>query len=247
MLRRPVRRHRWLSARGKQRGWSLIETMIALAAGVILIGASMQGLVSFHRQFSGQQSAVAQQQEVRLALEVLEQELLLASAESIVSFGVEEVEFGANLHGYATTLSAPAASGQTTISVEEGSGWPGAKTVLLCWFEACERSILARDGQSSMLTLTSPLSRSIPMGASVAVNNRVRYYAKKDERGVLRFMRQVDGGAAVLVGPIKSLRFSYWDDLGRPALLPSKVKRIVVKVEVPNSLIAAGREYTLRG
>ncbi len=241
-----IREHRHTASR-HPRGWTLIETMITIAAGAILIGASLQAVASFQRQFSDQQLAVAQHQELRLALEVLEQELLLTSAEAIEMISPGELEFGANLHGYTTTVTVPAVTGQTTLSVADGRGWPGGKTVALCWFEFCERGILAKDGQTSVLTLTFPLPRSVPAGASASVSNRIKYYAKKDERGVLRFMRQVDGGAAVLVSPITSLRFSHWDANGQRTALPHRLKRVVVQIEVPNSRVSAEREFSLRG
>jgi hypothetical protein len=206
----------------------------------------LQSLAFFHGQFSRQQAAITHVQEVRIGLELLQQELRLAEPGALSIIGPDEIEFGANVHGYVTRLAAEAGTGQTILPVENGSGWPERKTVLLCWNSQCETRILARDGQHDGLTITQPLSRAVPAGASISILNRVRYYSRPDERGVPRFLRQIDGGASVLIGEIQEVRFSYWDDRGRSAALPAQVRRIVVELTMPQDPRKAIREIGLR-
>jgi len=58
-------------------GTSLIELMFAMAAGLVVLGATLQALSYFQQQYMKQQREVAQQQDLRLGLEVLEQEMRL--------------------------------------------------------------------------------------------------------------------------------------------------------------------------
>lgn len=229
-----------------EEGTSLTELMFAMAAGLVVLGATLQALSYFQQQFMRQQRGVAQQQDLRLGLEILEQELRLAWSGSLTTTAQDVVEFSANLQGLATTVTAAAAIGQTAVSVEDGRGWDRGKTAVVCWMERCETLTLARDGQRRLLTMTQPLTNAIPVGAVVSLINRVRYYSRLDGQGVLRLLRQVDGGASVLVGDIREARFSYWDERGQMVTEPALVRRVVVEVTLPDQGIRAVREVSLR-
>ncbi len=245
-MRAADRKQAYRSSWASDNGTSLLEVLLALAAGFIVLGAMLQSLAFFHGQYSRQQTAISHAQDVRIGLELLQQELRLVEPGALSIIRQDEIEFSANVHGYVTRLAAEAGTGQTILSVENGSGWPGRKTILLCWNRQCETGTLARDGQREALTITQPLSHAIPAGASVSILNRVRYYSRQDERGVPRFLRQIDGGAGVLVGEIREVRFSYWDDRGRLAASPAQVRRIVVELTMPQDPRKAIREIGLR-
>ena len=227
-------------------GTSLIELMFAMAAGLVVLGATLQSLSYFQQQFMKQQREVAQQQDLRLGLEVLEQEIRLARSGSLTNATSDSVEFLANLHGLSTMVTATAVAGQTVLSVEDGRGWDDRKTIVVCWAERCERLTLVRDGQRRVLTVTQPLTTAIPAGAFVSLLNHVRYYSRRDDQGVLRLLRQVDGGASVLVRDIREARFSYWDENGQAVTQPALVKRVVVEVMILDRGIRAVREISLR-
>ncbi len=231
---------------GTEAGTSLIELMFAVAAGLVVLGATVQALSYFQQQFMRQQREVAQQQDLRIGLEVLEQELRLAGSGSLTTAASDSVGFSANLHGLSTMVTAAAEIGQTALSVEDGRGWEDRKTIVACWAERCEALALARDGQRRLLTVTQPLTGAIPSGASVSLLNHVRYYSRRDDQGVLRLLRQVDGGASVLVRDIQVVRFSYWDEMGQAVTQPALVKRVVVEVMILGQGIRAVREISLR-
>jgi len=224
----------------------LAELMFAMAAGLIVLGATLQALSYFQHRFIRQQHEIAQQQDLRLGLEVLEQELRLAGSGSLTIVASDAVEFSANLQGLTTTVTAGASIGQTALSVEDGRGWDDKKTIVACWAERCETLTLARDGQRYQLTVTKPLTSAIPAGAFVSLLNRVRYYSRRDDQGVLRLLRQVDGGASVLVRDIREARFSYWDENGQAVTQPALVKLVVVEVMMSDRGIRAVREISLR-
>lgn len=229
-----------------QSGSSLVELLGAMAAGLVVFGASLQSFTYFHQQFLKQRDNIVQAQDVRLSLELLAQELHLASIGSLSVARPDAVEFTANLSGLITKVTAPGLVGETTLAVEDGRGWPDNKLVGVCWNERCDSFTLARAGHRSMLALVEPIARAIPAGASAAVKNRVRYYSRLDERGILRFLRQVDGGASVLVGHVESVMFSYWDAQGRKTSYPGLVRRVTVEITVPHRAAANKREITLR-
>lgn len=227
-------------------GATLLELMVATAAGLVILATTMQTLSFFQRQFTNQQSEVAQQQDLRLCLELLERELHLTASDSVSIMEQDDLEFGANVNGLSTTVTVPVLAGQSTIPVDDGRGWPERKTVLICWMEQCEAMTLARDGQRALLTVTPPISATIPAGAAVSVRNRVRYYSRRDDRGILRLLRMVDGGASVLIGDIQQVRFSYWDEHGSPVAHSALVRRIVVAVSLRDHTTEAVREISLR-
>lgn len=230
---------------GNQQGSSLLEVIAAMAAGLVVLGAALQGVIYFQREFSRQHQQIVQHQDVRLGLELFAQEVRL-SGESLSLLRSDVVEFTANVGGYMTNITAPAAAGQTTVTVDDGRGWPENKLIRICWSEQCETLTLARTGQRYLLTLVEPVPRPIPSGASVTIMNRVRYYSRPDERGRLRWLRQVDGGASVIANDIGRLTMSYWDRLGRPTTHPDSVRRILVEVALPGRVTAESREIGLR-
>ena len=227
-------------------GTSLLELMGAMAAGFIVLGATLQSLMYFQQQFAHQQDRVIQHQDLRLGLDLLAQELRLAGGKSLSNILPDQVEFTANIHGLTTNVTFAAAIGQTTISVDDGREWPDRKSVRVCWNDFCDQFTLARAGQQNLLSLVEPIPRMIPAGASVSVINRVRYYSRPDERGVLRLLRQIDGGASVLVGGIEAARFSYWDEQGKVTTQPALVRRVIVEVVLPRHTLKAVREIALR-
>jgi Tfp pilus assembly protein PilV len=231
---------------GTDAGTSLIELMFAMAAGLVVLGATLQALSYFQQQFMRQQREVAQQQDLRIGFEVLEQELRLAWSGSLTTAASDSVGFSANLQGLSTTVTAAAVVGQTALSVEDGRGWEDRKTIVVCWAERCETLALARDGQRGLLTVTQPLTRAIPSGASVTLLNRIRYYSRRDDQDVLRLLRQVDGGASVLVRDIKEVRFSYWDEMGQAVTEPTQVRLVVIEVTMSRRGVRAVRAIGLR-
>jgi hypothetical protein len=183
-----------------------------------------------------QQREVAQQQDLRLGLEVLEQELRLAGSGSLTTATSASVEFSANLQGFSTMVTATAEVGQTALSVEDGRGWDDRKTIVACWAEHCETLALARDGQRHLLTIRQPLTRAIPSGAFISLLNLVRYYSRRDDQGVL----------SVLVGDIKEARFSYWNENGQVATRPAFIRLVVVEVMMADRQFRAIRAISLR-
>jgi type II secretory pathway component PulJ len=216
--------------RDDTRGVCLAELMVSLAIGAVVLAASLETLNRLETHAAQQHRALTQQQDLRVGLEVFEQEVRLATSDSITTAAPEEFHFLANINGQQTLTTSAVAAGQSVLPVRDGSGWGEGKTVTLCSPQVCETHRLARIGQRSQLTLSEPVGQTIAAGAAVEMRNRVVYYAKQDEDGAIKLMRMVDGGASTLAGDLELVRFSYWDERGRAALVPAQIRRVVVEL-----------------
>ncbi len=229
-----------------RRGVCLTELLISLAAGAVVLAAVLDTFNVVQTLATAQRQALIQQQDLRLGLEVCEQEVRLAAADSIVTADPDEFQFLANLSALRTATTGGVTPGQSLLAVQDGSGWGEGKTVSLCGRQGCEVHRLIRAGQRYQLTLAEPVQSVFPAGASVEVNNRVVYYTKLDEQGGMNLMRMVDGGANVLVGGLKAARFSYRDERGHVTQTPSEVRRVVVEIEPGHPGHRIVREVGLR-
>ena len=227
-------------------GFSLIEVVAAMAAGLVILGAGLQSVVYFQREFARRHGHIVQQQDVRLGLDLFEQELRLAASGSLQVVASDVIEFTANINDLSTKVTAPLETGQTTAAVEDGRGWPDGKVIRMCWNDQCQDFTLARPGQRYQLTFVEPSRQAIPTGASAMVMNRVRYYSRSDARGVLRWLRQIDGGASVIASNIAAFTVRYFDAQGRPVTRPEAVRRIQAEIYFPGRTVAESREITLR-
>lgn len=219
-------------------GICLAEAMIAMAAGVVVLTASIQALQHFDRRLGAQLESMARVQDVRIGLKVLQDELRLAGTgawtpgTAVLKADAGEILFLANLTGLSTSTVESISPGQQEFAVRDGSGWPKNKCVVVCSAERCAESRLARDGQERKLSLTNPLGQDFPVGSTVVVSNQVRYYMGKDGRGRSVLMRQVDGGANPLIGDVTWFRLRYLDREGRPTPDTSRIIRIQVELAV---------------
>ncbi len=229
---------RALSRLRQAAGFSLVELLIGLAVGSVVMAATIQTLVHLERRFSTQQETMAQHQDLRIGLSVLESELRLAgsgsapTAPAMTKSMPDEVEFLANLSGLVTVLTTAAPVGELTLAVRAGSGWPKGKRILICDQARCEEARLSRDGRSTQLGLTAPLKGAFPAGSVVYVSNTVRYYLRPEGRGLFQVMRQVDGGAGALIGNVSRFRLSYLTAEGMPTVEARRVSRIAVDLAV---------------
>ncbi|HET8720687.1 MAG TPA: hypothetical protein VFM24_01585, partial [Nitrospira sp.] len=144
-----------------------------------------------------------------------------------------------------TNVAAPVGAGQTAATVQDGRGWPEHKLVSVCWNDVCLRFTLARAGQRNLLTFVEAVPQPIPSGALVMVMNRVRYYSRPDEHGVLRWLRQVDGGASVVASNIAAFTLRYVDAQGHPTTHPLSVRLLSVEIALPGRAVKERREISL--
>src|SRR5262249_57960258 len=103
-------------------GTSLTELIVAIAAGLIVVGATLQVVTYFQQHYSAQQERVVRHQDLRMAFDLLEEELRIGGVWSVSIAAPREMQFLANIHGLSTTVTTTATVAPTTISVEDGRG-----------------------------------------------------------------------------------------------------------------------------
>ena len=237
---------RWLKSLISPSGVCLSELMVALAIGTLVLAGSLEAFNLVQAQAVRQQRIMAAQQEMRVGLEVFEQEVRMASSSTIAVARSDRFEFSANIHGLRTVTTVPVAAGQTVLPVQNGSGWEAGKTVVLCGMSGCESHRLASPGQRSQLQLSGPVGGAYPAGASVEGRNRVTYYTRIDDRDRTQLMRQVDGGAGVLIGDLQAVRLSYWDEWGKAGAGIGRIIRVAVELLPVVGAPTVVREVTVR-
>lgn len=213
------------------RGMCLAELAIGIAIAILVLGGLLEILNRVQTVIGEKQRTIAQQQDVRLGLEVLEEEIRLATAQSVITTAPTTVEFEANLHGRQTNTTAKVVPGQSILPVINGSGWGKGKRVSICKGLVCETHRLSADGVEGQLVLEKSIEGIFEPGASVELNNHVVYYTKGDERGTISLMRMVDGGANLLIGELEHVAFEYRDTYGRTAVAPSHVARVHIDIK----------------
>lgn len=230
----------------QQSGMCLSELMVAMAIGTLVLAGSLEALNLTQSRAVRQQRTMTMQQEVRLGLEVFEQEVRMASSATIVTAMPDRLEFLANVHALRTVTTGGVSAGQTVLPVQNGSGWEAGKPVVLCGLSGCESHRLGSPGQRSQLQLSSPVRGSYPAGASIEVQNRVTYYTRMNDGDRMQLMRQIDGGAGALIDNLQSVRFSYWDEWGRTAAEIGRITRVVLDLLPVGGESTTVREVSVR-
>jgi hypothetical protein len=217
-------------------GLCLIEALIATMAGAVVLTAALQSLDHFERRLWRQIERIDREQETRIGLKILTDELRLAgtgamlASPGMIKAEPQDVEFLANLDGLVTTLLQPAVANTQLLVVNDGTDWPKGKHIVVCGEERCREGRLNRAGQRNLLTLVDPLHETFQVGHSVVVSNTVRYYVGKNRTGSLSLMRDVDGGANPLINDVTWLRLSYMDRKGKPTSALGRIARIRIEL-----------------
>ena len=77
----------------------------------------------------------------------------------------------------------------------------------------------------------TPIGEPAPIRSAVFLLNRVRYYVKRQDDGVLRVMRDVDGGSSTLLGDVRRFELQYLDRNGAVATEVGEVVRVRVTIQ----------------
>ena len=235
------------------RGVCLLEILIAIAAGFVVVSATLQTLDQFGGRFVDQLETMARHQDQRLGVRVLQEELRLAGTGAfegqppLLTAGSQDIAFLANLDGRRTILTGAVSAMEQTLPVLDGSDWRKGKHAVVCADDRCARAELAHDGQRNALTLVAGLGQAFPAGSEVFMSNHVRYYVATGVQGKATLMREVDGGANSMVGEVSAFTLSYVDQRGRPTVIPADVGRVRMEMVVGAEHRSMATEIGLRG
>jgi prepilin-type N-terminal cleavage/methylation domain-containing protein len=219
-----------------QKGFSLIEILIAMTLSLVLLAHGFQLLVVQHRQYIIQEGVAEAQQNLRAGMDMMSHEIRAAGygvppdIQRIVSMRKDEISFLANINGVNAHLTGPALFGQTSLSVSAGQDFRAGKRVYLCDAVSCEQHTLVKDGANRSLSLKEPVGRERPfeVGSRVNVVNEVRYYLNTNDPSNGKLMREVDRGAVSLAEQVASVTFDYLDRRGNTTSLPSEARRVSI-------------------
>jgi Tfp pilus assembly protein PilW len=228
-------------------GFSLAEAMVSAALGAFVLGAALDVFVTQHHHYRGQQARAELQQDLRGGMRLLASELRLAGAGALVGhsplsvMATDEVAFDANVNDVRGALVARAVSGQDWLEIRPGAGWAKGKRVVICDPTGCEEHVLAKDGPSGKLVLSSCLTRDFAVGSRVEVVNRVRYYLSRSDPQNHKIVREVDRGANPLIEHVEDFSLTYLGESGAPAVTSAAVRLVHVRVETGGSDSRGGR------
>jgi len=233
-------------------GVSLVELLIALAISSVGILAAIQAFAAYGLRLSQQHIAMIGSQELRLGMDVLCSELRLATSGLLggeapfLKADAHEAEFFANLSGSATTLTQSAGPGLQDLQVEDGTDWPRGKQIVLCSATHCAWNQLAADGRKHQLTLVFLPTEQFQIRSAVFLLNRVRYYVKPQEDGMVRLMREVDGGVSTLLSDVRRFQLRYFNRGGNVTDDAREVVRVQVTIEVGTQGLVLSRDIAIR-
>jgi hypothetical protein len=220
-------------------GICLAEFLIAATAGAVVLSAALQAMDHFQARLWNQIETIDRQQELRIGLKILTDELRLAgtgaapSSPALMTAEQQEIKFLANLDGRLTTLTEPVLADALQLTVKDGDDWPKGKRVLVCEYGRCRESHLSRVGQGNTLSLLEPLHQPFAAGHPVIVSSLVRYYLGKNRDGEPTVMREVDGGANPLISNVTMFRLLYVDEDDHPTADMSRMARVRIELAVP--------------
>jgi hypothetical protein len=223
----------------REKGTSVLETMVAATLGAIVIGAALDVFVTHHGRFLNQRVSTELHEDIRGGVHLLASELRVAGIgalpdqPALTVASPDEVAFRANVNGVRGALGAAAPSGQDWVQIRPGAGWSKGKTVVLCGSLGCEEHVLARDGSSGRLALSGGLTRDFPAGSQVEVVNRVRYYLSRSDPRNAKLMREVDRGANPLIEHVEDFSLTYLRESGLPAPHVDEVR--LVRIDLKTS------------
>ncbi len=233
-------------------GGSLIELLVALAISTVGISAAIQAFAGYGHRLGQQHGAMIENQELRLGMDVLCSELRLAAGAlfsgeaSFLKADADEVEFYANLSGFTTMLTQNADAGRQDLSVEDGADWPKGKQVVMCTATHCAWNQLASDGRKHTLTLAMPPAEPFQARSAVFLLNRVRYYVKPQGDGMVRLMRDVDGGTSTLLSDVRRVHLRYFNRHGGVTEDVREMVRVQATIEVGTQGATLSREIAIR-
>jgi hypothetical protein len=248
---REVRSSENISITGNIAGMCLTEILIAMAAALVVLTAVLETIQSCDRMFRAHRNKTAHQQELRVALDLLNSELKTAVSSKPSQSPIHEstatsLAFDANLSGLITKLTRAVGTSDVELPVEQASGWPSGKRLVVCQADRCAEGRLARDGTRRLIVLAAPLGQEFADGSTVFVLNRVRYYSIDAGGRKVRVMRAVDGGVGMLVEGIARFDFSHWTEDGRPAAAPGRVARVRVRTNVTEESQPIEQDFGVR-
>ncbi len=184
------------------KGYTLLELLVAMTLSVFATLAITKFFITEHRVYEAQENKAEAYQTLRGAMNMFTRELILTGyglpteTEWITRFDEDEIEFRTNLRNIISHLSSEASSGQGILSVTSGTGRSFEKgdVIIICsdiHTNICEEHTLLKDGANDSMTITSSLNTAFPAGSRIDLINTIGYRHHRAER---ELQRKIDRG-----------------------------------------------------
>ncbi|MFQ5875429.1 MAG: PilW family protein, partial [Dehalococcoidia bacterium] len=162
---------------GNLRGTSLIEQMLFLALSSIILSGVISFYISHYEVNLGQEQVAEMQQNVRIALDRVSQEVLMGGygvpqQAGIVAASENGITFLNRLDKAYTTLSAALSAAATSLSVDSAAGFSVNDVIYLLHpdgsVESPSPKVTVVNLSTNTLTVESGVSKAYPVGSSVS-------------------------------------------------------------------------------
>jgi len=241
-------------ARGREQGYSLVELLVVCAVlGLVMGGVLTLYMTGSTVALTGQNKTEAQQGARGTLL--MEEDLRQAGygfpANTIANpvfsaASATSVTFWADLTNTSTTLSAAAASGDSTLTVTTGAGFASPNVIYLINGGVWETATVA-SATATTITLTSGLTNAYPPGAQVGLPRPITY----SWDGVGTLSRNGGAGAQAVVTGVTAFQVSYYD--ATETLIPAasltanlaNIRRVVISMTVQSAAAQNRSTFTL--
>lgn len=228
------------------KGYTLLETLIAVTLSLFATVAISNFFVTEHRIYETQERKAEAYQTVRGAMNMFTRELILTGyglpggMGGIIQFGEDEITFRTNLRDIVSYLSAEASSGQNILSVkpDTGGSFEEGDVIAICsdiQTNICREHTLLKDGTDDSMTITSSLDTTFTAGSRIDLINTIGYRHHKAKR---EFQRKIDRGnwEAVAENVAEDgVSLSYWDKDNQAPTGPADIQGIGITLTIEMS------------
>ena len=209
-----------------QRGFSMVEMLIAIAIGALLLGVAVRSFTKQQTLFKNQADGSVIRETARFSIQELTRDLRMAgygvpSAVGITSATVNSITFLSNTDEISTTVPGDLAASATAITVNSATGFTTGKTIVI--LSATKSPVLydlktISSVAGNVINLTSGLSRAYLASDITVVNgyntvsmtyNSVSHIVTKSVAGVIKDRENVT-----------TLAYAYLDKTGATLSAP---------------------------
>ncbi len=223
---------------GDDRGFSLIEILIALSTFFIVLFAVYTTFDTSQATYAAGEQRADIQQNARVAMEVVGADLRLAgygfptgAGNVITAANATSITFWADVMSASTTiLNVDVNAGDTTLNVVDASGIQPGDTIYLINGGQWEQLTIAAGGVNTgvnpnTITLTAPTANAYPWGSQVGRPSSIQFswaantLSKDDGEG---------GGLQPLADNIQNFQLQYFDAADNATAIPANIRRMTI-------------------
>ncbi|KMP11571.1 hypothetical protein UR09_02940 [Candidatus Nitromaritima sp. SCGC AAA799-A02] len=214
---------------GDSSGFTLIELMISLIIGSLILYGLYKTYIFQDMVLNREGGKIDATQNGRNTVDVLTRDLRMIGTgvpetvdDVLTAADYQSITYLANSWNISTRLSSRAVSGDTTLTVEDSSGFIKDQVIYICADDSASAAITLDSDPPNSTTINLPaaLTGTYPTGCRVNVVDTVTYAfagaPKEIQRTILPQNALNAGVAETLATDIDYVQFVYYDGYGAP-------------------------------